>query len=533
MTRRKYLITEFIGEFESEYVCTHCGSLLYVANHLLSGVYCLSKKCPNGLSPEFVITEPTPKGAPLLFREIEELQSSFSSQLSEWDASSLVFQLADQRRQNYLRILDDGVLSIEDLLAIDMLLNRVLNEQPKGHRRNQAGIISLISMAKRVMSGETDLENLGNERLVAAKSEIMSHVNDGFFLLDVRYLRKHTEDLRTQGLVDETSMKSQDADDFFIYQDIEFSELRDGDDESIPQPMRVLAKFWTVGDTLDSIVNKQAWSKRLYEHRLNPHALEILFSWYKRLSDTKNLFLESPELLSQTAVEILQKNGEVEYSVDEFMSEFVDGEDVVPFVVRVPQGILLDKITLFFMCVYLSTQYVPRKYQKITGYSSISNHIAQSLATKYTRWLKRRIEPLGYTCPVRELVVHRQGKYFEYDLIVVDEVKSVIYLVEAKYRRISASSAIGTRLIGNELEGKRGMLYELVRQADRLQFFKANSEHMAKQCRLVKSVDNYRIEAFIVSKSMPIVSRLGEVFWMRDDEFMKMLDSKAALRTAE
>ena len=66
-------------------------------------------------------------------------------------------------------------------------------------------------------------------------------------------------------------------------------------------------------------------------------------------------------------------------------------------------------------------------------------------------------------------------------------------------------------------------MYELVRQNKRKEFFIADSKKMAAVCELESPFNEYDVQAFVVSKSSPVLDSLDDVRWLRSDKFLELI----------
>ena len=520
-----YSITSYIGRFESDYVCEKCGALIYHANSPMNGYFCFTEGCENRLPEELEIIEPTRSAAPRLFADIDSLRSRLVLHVSEWDWSFVARHLQQHRQRFFLGFLKGEPIRLDMMLAMDRLLVMISDTQPAGKKRNAVEINKLIAESFRLNTDESQLEDFGNGRLVIAKDHKNTHENDGFFALDLLYLRSYYRDLELSGLANEQGLNERGVEGLFTFEDIDFANFNIESEVPPDDLIRELEPFAPTGVALDRYLNGHLWSKKMYKHMRIDVAFSVLFSWYKRLSDLEQLHLESSDDLEALLTEFFVKNCRTDYTGADFIDEYVDSTEMAPFAVRVPDGISLGKISLFFMCLILYVQEVPPDSRKSTGYSSVASRYAELRSQQFPYTIADELKTLGFSIPILNKVIRFSGVEREFDLIAVNEERSIVYLIEAKYKDVAPSSTTAATLIPNELEGEKGMLFELGRHQERLELFNSDPKRMAQRCRLERDLSEYRVEALIVSRSMPLLSRLDSIQWLRSDNFFEIVRS--------
>ena len=163
--------TNYVGRFESDYICEKCGALIYRANSPMNGNFPFTEGCANRLPEEFEVIEPTRDGAPRLFADIDSLRSSLALYVSEWDWSFIARHLQQHRQHFFSGFLKGEPIRLDMMLAMDRLLVMISDTQPAGKKRNAVEINNLIAESFRLNSDESQLEDFGNGRLVIAKDQ--------------------------------------------------------------------------------------------------------------------------------------------------------------------------------------------------------------------------------------------------------------------------------------------------------------------------------------------------------------------------
>lgn len=523
MAKQNYRIADFIGRYRSRYICESCGSVLYNANDFMKGKYCLQSGCEHALPPQFDQVTPSQSDTPQLFGGLEKERAALATEIRRWDRGFLVRELVAARSRVFKTALATGMTKISNLLAIEKLLLIINQVNPEGRCTQVNELLDLHEQAVRLNESESNVEDLRLGRIVAIRSHIMAHINDGFFMLDLAYMRAYNSDLSVYGLVSNTSISEEEIDDLFAYADIDFDDYGIEDDQELTDAVKTFESLAPTGIQMTRVYNGHWWSSQMHQHMRNPLAMSVLYGWMMQSSDINSRYREHDQDLRKTLDSHFDSVSGTDYSGADFIAEYIDSTSLVPYAPRCPEGLLLDRVTLLMMCIYLYVQEVPEEYVGLSGYTKFQQVFSVKRSDRFTDWLEDRLIAQGYLVPIKEKEFSANGVKREFDLVAVNESKKQILLVEAKYKDIPVTSLNSKSLVPNELEGEDGMLYELVRQHERKDFFSSGSKRMITECALASPLDEYSVQAFVVSKYSPILDALDDVRWLRADRFLELI----------
>ncbi|MCH8909947.1 MAG: hypothetical protein IH867_04325 [Chloroflexi bacterium] len=459
-----------------------------------------------------------------LFRDLEKERVDIATELQRWDRGFLVRELVGARSGAFETLYATGKTEISNLLTFEKLLLLVNQVQPTGIHRNPDDLIRLVDQVSRLNNSESSVEDLQLGRTIAVKSRIMAHDNNGFFGLELAYMRAYNNDMEVYGLVSSGRISRDEIDEFFLYADIDFADYGIEADKEITDIARRFEEMALTGIQMTRMYNGHLWSSKMHEHKRNPLAVSVLHDWFLKCPELNASYLNKDPDLQGTLDTLFQTVPDADYSGADFIAEYVESPNLVPYAPRHPDGLLLDRMTLLMMCIYLYVQEVSPEYQSLSGYSKFQQVFSMKRSFRFTEWLEKRLIGRRYTVPIKEKVFSHNGVKREFDLVAVNESKNLILLIEAKYKDVPVISLNSENLVSNELEGKDGMLYELVRQNERKEFFVADSKRMAVECELESPFDEYAVQVFVVSKSSPILDSLDDVRWLRADKFLELIE---------
>lgn len=415
---------------------------------------------------------------------------------------------------------------MEAILSIGELLLTLNTLRPNGALSSISSLEYIIKQVREIRIIRNFIDDCRTRRHLMVRSRIMAHENNGFFPLTLKYLGTHYTDMKAAGLV--SKVPSVDASNLFLYEDIDFSDMNIEVRANEEDAARMFESLVPTSLQLDRLFKANLRTSEQYKHNRNPYAMSVLMGWYLKTTDSSEVYLESDPELAASLTAHFRQVGSEDYTGEAFLEEFVESKTLVPFGVRIPDGILLDKMTLLFMMIYIYAQPVPPYFIRTAGYSSALNAYTTSRSNLFVNWLEERLRYAGLAVPIKNQEFAADGERHEYDLIIVDESDKTILLVEAKYRNVAQSSVTGINLVKNELEGKRGLIYEAVRHDKRLAFFEMHTDKFEPHLCLVHDVDMYQVKALIVTKSTPILSRLDRVELVEAMDFLSLSTGRDA-----
>jgi len=109
--------------FDSEYLCPHCGELLYLEHSTPPTEVCLNRDCqlwPSGL---ISTVDATQSAEPQIYRELQDNENQLVAEISNWKPGALARYAYKARRELITMFLKNGVMPGADYwFAIGELL---------------------------------------------------------------------------------------------------------------------------------------------------------------------------------------------------------------------------------------------------------------------------------------------------------------------------------------------------------------------------------------------------------------------------
>ena len=355
------------------------------------------------------------------------------------------------------------------------------------------------------------------------RSTIMAHENNGLIPMVLKYAGAHYDDLRSSGMVN--SLPQGSFDEIFTFEDIDFQDLDVEEDVKPDDMVNRLQGFLPTSFQLNRMFRHNYRTTLQYDYPWNPLAGSVIAGWWFTCEDPNLLYTETDDALAETLEEHFKKYRKSEFTGEAFVADFIDSAALVPIGIRSPNGILIDRWSLFFMLVYLYGCHVDKEYREHSGYASSLNQYATLKGPVFDAWLKDRLEEKGVEVPVINERFRADNTEYEFDLIAVDESNMKIFLIEDKFRDLPPSSITGVNLVKQEIESGTGVLATVDRHSDRANFFREHPKLFTDKLKLRQSIDEYQIEPVVVTKATPIIARVDEVLLVEVTDFLSEFDS--------
>ncbi len=481
------------SDYDSEYLCKECGSLLYVKEENGSNV-CVNKDCgrfPQGL--EFY--DPTETGSPQLYQELDTARAKLLSEMKRCDPTELALYIYEKRKALIAFAIKPGImLSIPDLLSLGEFLMMLNSEPPNGNEQGKTLFESVYQQAKRLTKYLNFIDDLKEGRYIWIKGSGKPKA------LVMKYLNVIKDVQKSYGLVSSESVK--DISELFEFEDIQ--ELVTTDVELAPgvDHADFLDSLWPYVLTLRYAFALNYRTAKQYRYECDASDVAALLSFFLSIPNNNTLIVPISNAERHYAVQ-----PKAAKSFEGFLNEYVISGQKVPIMARAVDKIIMDRLTLLFFIIYLHGHYEVSGVKK-TGGSTRIHKKKEETGRVFERHLRSKISEHGYEGPDEPVSV----KTFEYDIIKVSETKKRIILADAKFRDPAPSSISAHTLVQQELlDPSQGLLAESKRQLDRLRFFNDNPEVFRECLNLKADWQEYEVGAYVVTKHVPLISRYKDI----------------------
>lgn len=513
-----YRFFDNLENMTSEYLCSECGKPLYIASAFLAGEYCLTGDCANALPGGISVVDTSDSANPKLMRELEQRKQELLDEMSGWDQQELARALARTRRDVFRGAVVNGYMSGQDILRVGELIryyNQVeFRDRPVGPKYPG----TVVRMIDRIIEIENFLDNCDTGRYVMVRSAIMSHENDGLIPLYLKYSVAHNADMRSSGMTH--TLPVGPAQEMFTFEEIDFQEFGVESGKGEDDMVRRLEHFLPTSFQLDRTFRHNYRTAIQYNYPWNPFAASVIAGWWVTCADPDVIYTETDKDLASTLDKHFKKYGEKAFTGEDFVETYIDSTDFVPLGIRSPNGVLMDRWSLFFMLIYLYGRPVPKEYQDQAGYSSSLNQFMTLRGQVFDDWLKEKLSERNLRVPIVNRTFTADGRSFEYDLVAVSEKSKKIWLAEDKYRDIPPSSVTGVNLIAQEVESASGAMATAVRQRKRVGFFNEHPNLFESELDLENDLSSYDIEGVIITKSSPVLSSYEGIRFVEVTDFL-------------
>ena len=119
--------------FQSDYLCSVCGELLYSDPGLPSVDFCLNSTCKNFPSDVKDLIDSTKSGSPRVHEEVDALEVAIIDRVESWDHESLIRRTHEVRKALARSLVQRGVLpDVELWFACGDILLLANRSKPSG-----------------------------------------------------------------------------------------------------------------------------------------------------------------------------------------------------------------------------------------------------------------------------------------------------------------------------------------------------------------------------------------------------------------
>ena len=496
--------------FDSEYLCPHCGELLYLEHSTPPTEVCLNRDCqlwPSGL---ISTVDATQSAEPQIYRELQDNENQLVAEISNWKPGALARYAYKARRELITMFLKNGVMPGADYwFAIGELLLMTNKHPSRGTTDSLERFRYLLEVVRRWSQDQRNLEDLRTKRYVLGRTE------SGIRAFWIKFAEAVMESQRGLGIVSYTERFPIES--MFPYIHLEVAATPNVDPSQVTDAAEILGTLWPTSLQLRYVLRSHYRTWKQYDYRPDVLDMTVLFGWYIQTWGKDEISI-IPADKEQKEIQDLQshfnKHSTRHHSAEDFIRHYVDSTELVPICVRTPEGFLMDYLTLLFFLIYLQGCPDP-EHPAAVERGPLLDNMRQGVAVKFEDWLRNEVHNLGYLGPEQAV-----REYYEYDIMAISEDKRVIIVADPKYRDMAPSSFTGTNLIEQELLGDHGLRDEAIHQQQRLEYFRDNPSRFGQYLNPQHPWAEYEIRSYLVTKQIPLAHRYKETRMVRAIEFL-------------
>lgn len=487
--------------FNSAYLCPHCGGLLYLDTATPQNEACINEKCRLWPRDFNSIIDATETEEPRIYKEIQAEEKLLIDEIHRWKPGRLARYAYKARRELITLLFTKGIMPLIDhFIALGELLLMTNKYPSEGTIDDMDKFRLLLEGVRRWSRDQRNLEDVQNKRIIFGRTK------SGLKPLPIKYAKAFAEFQKEIGLVSNKELPLIES--LFPYKHLVATVTPELDFTKITDAKEILERFWPTSLQFRYWLQEHYRTKMQYNYTPDLLDFTILFGWLMQTWGKDELSIIPTGKQEKEIVDMqrhFDSQSEGKYSAQYFFSTYVDSTELVPIVVRTPEGILMDYHTLLFFLIYLQGCPDPEK-PAIKKRGQIIQDMRVKVSEKFESWLREEVCSRGYTGP--EIAVIEN---YEYDIIAISEEKNTIIIADAKYRDMAPSSFTGINLLTQELLGDEALRYEADRQQKRLDYFRQNTERFKKHLEPKQPWGKYDIHSFLITKQMPLAHRYKEV----------------------
>jgi hypothetical protein len=505
------------SNFDSDFLCPHCGGLIYLDTANQPNDVCINSKCPLWPRDFDSIIDATKEQEPRIYREINEEEELLINKIHCWKPGKLARYAYQGRRELITPLFTTGIMpSIDYFIDLGELLLMTNMYSSEG---TIADIDEFRQLLQDVRKWSQDLRNLED---VQTRRIVFGRTKSGLKPLSIKYSKVIAE--FQQGLGIMSSIKLPPKESLFPYEHLEAAVTPKPDFSTITDYGQILDLFWPASLQMRYWLQGHHRTKTQYNYIPDLLDLTVFCGWLDKTWGKADLHIIPYEKLEKETREIqshFDSQSDKGYSAKNFFNTYVDNTGLVPIVARTSEGIIMDYHTLLFFLIYLHGCPDPKE-PALKKRGEIIQNMKGRVGEKFESWLRKEIRNKGYEgpdCPIK--VPMKTG--YEYDIVAISERRKAIVIADAKYRDMAPSSFTGTNLISQELLGDHALRYEADLQQKRIVYFRNNLEKFREHLNPKLPWEDYNVQSFLITKHTPLASRYKEVAILRANELLQTL----------
>ncbi|PKB64503.1 MAG: hypothetical protein BZY80_02830 [SAR202 cluster bacterium Io17-Chloro-G2] len=500
-------------DLKSVYLCSYCEGLLYTDSSEPPRDVCFNQTCELWPKELTSIVDASAENEPQIYQELKEMEAVLESEIGQWDHGELARLTYRARKELITIAIDQGVMpSLDFWFAIGELLLLINKRPPSGVITDIERFKALLEVTRKWSFHHRNLEDLRTKRYYIGRTEAELRV---FW---IKYASAIRENQKSLGLMSIGDLG--DAEDPFTYSFLEDTVVADADPGTTTDLSEWFDTLWQMSLQMRYAFRSHARTLHQYDYKPNPVDMSVLAGWHLKMIETNDTGVWSFDDLGNLHEHISQYSCG-RRSASDFLNHYVDHTELVPVVVRTPDGLIMDRLTIIYFLIYLHGCLMPTDDIGPSIDEPILNKIRSRLGPRFKDWLRKEIHNHGYNGPDEAVTIRAQGQTFEYDILALSEDARCIMLADAKYRDMAPSSFTGANLIRQELLGKGGLRDEACRQQLRLEFFQKNVDSFTQYLAPKRPWEEYDVRSYLITKHIPLAHQFRDTRMMLAAEFLR------------
>ncbi len=259
--------------FDSNYLCPHCGGLLYLDTATPQNDVCLNEKCTLWPSEINSIIDATETEEPRIYMEIQEVEKLIINEINRWKPGSLTRYAYEARRELITSLFTKGIMPLLDyFIAIGELL-LMTNKYPSEGTIDDAGRFKrFLADVRRWSQAQRNLEDVQNKRYIFCRTE------SGLKPLLLKYAKAFAEFQKEQGLVGNQELSRRES--LFPYEHLVATVTPELDFTKINDYKEILERFWPLSLQLRYWLQEHYRTKTQYNYTPDLLDFTVLFGWF-------------------------------------------------------------------------------------------------------------------------------------------------------------------------------------------------------------------------------------------------------------
>jgi len=343
------LIDYDYNNFDSDYLCPHCGGLLYLDTATPRNDVCINENCQLWPRDFNSIIDATETEEPRIYKEIQDKEKLLVDEIHRWKPGRLARYAYKARRELITSLFTKGIMPLIDyFIAVGELLLMTNKYPSEGTIDDMDKFRLLLESVRRWSRDQRNLEDVQTKRLIFGRTE------SGLKPLSIKYAKAFAEFQKELGLVSNKELPPNES--LFPYEHLVAAVTPKLDFTQITDGAEILERFWPTSLQLRYWLQEHYRTKMQYNYTPDLLDFTVLFGWFRQTWGRDELSIIQTEKQEKEMVDMqrhFDSQSKQKYSSQNFFNTYVDSKELVPIVARTHEGILMDYHTLLFFLIYL------------------------------------------------------------------------------------------------------------------------------------------------------------------------------------
>ncbi len=258
------------NNFDSDYLCPHCGRLIYLDTATPRNDVCINENCQLWPRDFNSIIDATETEEPRIYKEIQDKEKLLIDEIHRWKPGRLARYAYKARRELITSLFTKGIMPLIDyFIAVGELLLMTNKYPSEGTIDDMDRFRLLLESVRRWSRDIRNLEDVQTKRLIFGRTE------SGLKLLSIKYAKAFAEFQKELGLVSNKELPPNEP--LFPYEHLVAAVTPELDFTQITDGAEILERFWPMSLQLRYWLQEHYRTKMQYNYTPDLLDFTVLF----------------------------------------------------------------------------------------------------------------------------------------------------------------------------------------------------------------------------------------------------------------